>query len=258
MGRRYSISKRQIRALRSRRHRIPLLSSGSRRSAAAFSPLALPGLVAWWKLDEASGSRADSGPNGLTLTDNNTVGSAVGLVGNAADFEAGDTEFLSRPSEAALQMGDIDFTLACLAKFESVPGAGGRTLIAKWLIGGNHREYVLLWEGTRLKFGVSSNGTANTLLSADALGEPAVDTWYDIFGWHDAAGDTINIQVNGGTVDSTAYSSGVHSDTSDLNLGALNGTATYYHDGLMDETLICKAVLTAPQRAQLRSYWGRA
>lgn len=53
-------------------------------------------LVAWWRLDEASGSRADSSGNGFTLTDNNTVGSATGLVSAlAADFIPANSESLS-------------------------------------------------------------------------------------------------------------------------------------------------------------------
>lgn len=53
-------------------------------------------LVAWYRLDEASGSRADSSGNAYTLTDNNTVGSNTGLVSAlAADFVAASSESLS-------------------------------------------------------------------------------------------------------------------------------------------------------------------
>src|SRR5690348_11404000 len=67
-------------------------------------------LVGYWKLDEASGSRADSaGAN--TLTDNNTVAGLAGLISNAGDFERDNSESLSIADNAALSMGDIDFTL---------------------------------------------------------------------------------------------------------------------------------------------------
>jgi hypothetical protein len=53
-------------------------------------------LVAWYRLDEASGTRADSSGNGYTLTDNNTVGSATGnMSALAADFVAASSESLS-------------------------------------------------------------------------------------------------------------------------------------------------------------------
>jgi len=51
-------------------------------------------LVSWWDLDEESGTRADAvGSN--DLTDNNTVGYAVGKIGNAANFVDTNNETLS-------------------------------------------------------------------------------------------------------------------------------------------------------------------
>jgi hypothetical protein len=45
----------------------------------------LTGLVSYWKLDEASGTRFDSVSTN-NLTDNGGVGSAIGKIGNAASF----------------------------------------------------------------------------------------------------------------------------------------------------------------------------
>lgn len=54
------------------------------------------GLVSYWTLDESSGNRADSvGSN--TLVDTNTVGSTTGLLSNAADFVAANSESLVAP-----------------------------------------------------------------------------------------------------------------------------------------------------------------
>lgn len=55
----------------------------------------------YWKLDEASGTRADE-VGGKTLTDNATVGSAAGVIGNCAVFD-GSTEFLSQTINPILQ-----------------------------------------------------------------------------------------------------------------------------------------------------------
>src|SRR4051794_40520428 len=82
---------------------------------AAPSPL-LANLVSYWKLDEASTgvapvTRNDShGTN--HLTDNNTVTSAAGKLGNAAQFTAANSESLSRIDNASLRFGDEDFSLA--------------------------------------------------------------------------------------------------------------------------------------------------
>ena len=51
-------------------------------------------LISWWSMDEESGERADSHGT-MTLTDNATVLYDTGKVGNAADFEAGTSEYLS-------------------------------------------------------------------------------------------------------------------------------------------------------------------
>jgi hypothetical protein len=57
----------------------------------------LNNLVAYWKLDETSGTRVDSAGSN-NLTDNNTVGSLTGKIGNAASFVGGNLEYLDNAS----------------------------------------------------------------------------------------------------------------------------------------------------------------
>src|SRR5262245_36770956 len=84
-------------------------------------------LAAHWKLNEASGARADS-VAGHTLTDNNTVGQAAGKIGNAADFIASASEYLSRANEADLDpAASGDFSLALWA----FPHSGADNMISK-------------------------------------------------------------------------------------------------------------------------------
>jgi len=61
----------------------------------------LTDLVAWWELNETSGNRADSHAS-FDLTDNNTVLSTTGVVGNAATFVSANSEYLSRASNDVL------------------------------------------------------------------------------------------------------------------------------------------------------------
>jgi hypothetical protein len=58
----------------------------------------LNNLLAYWKLDETSSTRFDSTPNNNDLTDNNTVGSATGKVGNAALFDGSNYLTVTNPS----------------------------------------------------------------------------------------------------------------------------------------------------------------
>lgn len=166
-------------------------------------------LVAYWELDEASGSRADSkGSN--TLTDNNTVTSGTGLVYSlAGTFAAANSEFLSIATNAALTMGDIDFWLAAWCKFATVNVGGQREIIAKDIntpAGG--REYALEYDasGGQNKFTFFAGKPTDSLsIVRSVLPSPAVTGgWYLVVAWHNATANTVNISVNDGTVASTA------------------------------------------------------
>ena len=68
----------------------------SSSAGSTTSPL-LDGLVAYWTLNEASGTRFDSvGSN--DLTDNGGVGSAPGVQGNAASFDTTTGQYLQSPA----------------------------------------------------------------------------------------------------------------------------------------------------------------
>lgn len=226
-------------------------------SPPAFSPLSLPGLVAYWRLDEASGTRVDATGRGNDLTDNNTVTQAVGRVGNAAQFTAANSEYLSRADNADLSTGDIDWTFWCWARLAS-KGAE-RAMGGKYLSAGEQREWLLEFNNTadRFQLFVSSTGTAasRTILSATSLGSPSTATWYFLVGWHDSVANTINIQANNGTVDSAAHAGGLINGTGAFTLGSQDGGIIPW-DGLIDEAGFCKRVLTAAERTNVYHYGG--
>ena len=66
-------------------------------------------LVAHWKLDELSGTRYDSTANHNDLTDNNSVGYAVGKIGNAAAFD-GSPKWLEND---AIVVSSGNFSFSC-------------------------------------------------------------------------------------------------------------------------------------------------
>ena len=75
------------------------------------------GLVAYWPLNETATSgdvtAEDKSGNGYDLTSNNSVLSAPGKIGNARDFVNANSEFLSVASNAEIQFGQRDWTVAC-------------------------------------------------------------------------------------------------------------------------------------------------
>lgn len=207
----------------------------------------LNGLISYWKLDEASGNALDAhGANELTQISG--VGAGTGKINGARTFNAG-TQRLNIADNAALSVGDIGFTFAGWVNIDT-KGAD-RGIVGKWNATGNQREYTLRFNNAtdRFTFFVSSNGSTNSNVSS--AGAPTLSTWYFVVIWHDPIANTINLQVNNGTVQSTSHSTGVFNGTAPFQLGGNDSGATQYFGGMLDEWGFWKAVLTADQRTAL-------
>lgn len=211
----------------------------------------LTDLKAHWRLNEASSTRVDAHASN-DLTDNNTVTQNPGKLGDAAQFTNANSEFLSITDNADLSMGDIDFSIAIWAYLDNK--TTGQALLAKWVETSNS-EYMLRYDdGTdRLIFSVTSGGTDATRnnISATTFGSPPTATWMFIVAWHDAAGNTIKIQVDNGTADSTAHTGGVYDGTAAFKLGAINSPEVILLDARLDSVSIWKRVLTSGERTDL-------
>lgn len=222
-------------------------------SAVVQASTLLTGIVASWTLDEQTGNRADSvGSN--TLVDNNSVGVEAGKVGNAAKLVAANLEYFSLADNNNISFGDEDFTISAWVLLETKAASG--TIVSKWYTTTSNREYDLQYRQAvdRFAFVVSSDGAGAgsvTVEAADNLGSPAVQTWYFVVGWHDSVNNTLNIQVDDGTVDSAAYSAGVHDGVATLGIGALPQNAADYLDGRVDDVNIWGKVLTTAERTEL-------
>ena len=198
-------------------------------------------LISHWRLEEASGVRADA-HGGNDLGDVNTVGQAAGKLGNAASFVATNEESLSIGDNTALSMGNIDFTIAGWVRFDTVAGTG---LLGKWASGS--LEYLVYFDGTNLRFHVSNDGDANvSVVNSAAI---SANTWYFFVAWHDAAADTINISVNNAAA-SAAHATGVNNGTASFYLGR-NEEGLTFLNGRLDSISIWKRALTANERTQL-------
>lgn len=202
----------------------------------------LNALIAHWRLEEASGTRADThGAN--DLGDINTVGQAAGKLGNAASFVGANEEALTIGDNVALRMGDIDFTIAGWVRFDALGNTG---LVGKWAT--DSLEYLAYFDGTNLRLLVSNDGT-NTVSVVNSATISA-NTWYFFVAWHDAAANTINISVNDNAAASAAHSTGVNSGSASFYLGR-NEEGLTYLSGRLDSVSIWKRVLTAAERTQL-------
>ena len=176
------------------------------------------------------------------LSDHNTVLYGDGRKSYAADFERDESEFLSVADNEDFSLGDQDFTLGGWVKAESLAGSN-KYIFAK------QDAYRLYYDSTadRLKFTV----TGGTSVTPDSA--PSTDTWYFVVVWHDSVNDQIAMQVNDGTVFTTAHSTGVTDNDHDFALGGYvqSGSGSDQWDGLIDEFFFYSRVLTADECAWL-------
>lgn len=211
-------------------------------------------LIAYWKLDEASGSRSDSEPTGTAqnLSDSGTTASATGKINNGADFEFSSTTYLSRSDSSDLSLGaDTDFTIAGWVKMESDTGffAG---IVAKNGGADNTDEYVVLYNPglQRFQFKVA-NGSSSQTVTADNLGIPSTATWYHIVAIHDSTADQIKLIINNGTADTASWSGGTQDGTAEFRIGAMTYNGGLAFDGIIDEVGFWKKALSASEITEL-------
>jgi hypothetical protein len=213
-------------------------------AAGGTSPL-LTNLVAYWKLDESSGTRIDShGSN--NLTDNNTVGSATGKIGNAASFVSANEEYLSIPTssfsasftdEASLNLWvrrDLDIPLtpatSAFLKLEADAASDNHYPFT------DNNDYIRIFRTSRF--------TINPRLS----GVPDRTVWH-----------MLTITTTPGTNGYKIYQNGIleyqNSGQATVSLGTTlffgTGTAAFYYGGLFDEVGLWSRALTASEITQL-------
>lgn len=209
---------------------------------------AKPFAVAAWALDEVSGTRVDQ-VNGYNLTDENTVGSAAGMFGNAADFERDNSEYLHVADNADLSGGDVKFTIVAWVKLET--GDVSQSLVSKH--SGSHGEYFIQFvAGGTFKFrfivyGSASFGNEGTVTADDVI---SIDTWYLVIVDHDPDANQISIQINNGTKYTAAHTAGIYDSTTDFLIGG--SSFSEFADALIDDVVVLKGyLLSSEDRTEL-------
>src|SRR3990167_7413471 len=147
--------------------------------------------------------------------------------GNAAQFTAANSEYLSIADNAALSMGDIDFMIAGWVYLDSLPTSGNNmTIVGKWLEA-TVREYMVIVNNTggTIRFQGFVRNTADTVsasTTAETFGTPETGTWYFVVFYHNATTNLIGISVNDGAFDTAATTGGVNDGNSAFTLGRFN------------------------------------
>jgi hypothetical protein len=241
---------------------LPMTGAGPSAVSAGGNGL-LTALIAYWPGDEASGNLLDAHTNALHLTDVNTVTNNTGKVyATARQYTAANQEYHNRASEALLQIGDVDFTIASWVYCDALATGSimYRGIVAKGSGNPAFDEYSLgqfyLDSACRFRLRVADASSNVGYAIADTLGTPSLSTWYLVVGWHDSVANTINIQVNNGSIDSSIWATGVRASTNFFAVGYMFSTA-YTWPGRIGPTMFWKsaagagAVLSSAQRSSL-------
>ena len=181
-------------------------------------------LVSVWKMDESSGTREDAvGSN--DVTDINTVGSASGKNGNAADFVAANSEVLELGSGVTDQSGDFAHAMWFTSDLSAFS-----VVFAERNTSSNKVGLSIQWNaGTVTCFvndGVEKNVTTSGLSLATFINLVVI-----------VDGTTFYLFVDGVQKD-TAALSGALTVSNNLRFACRNTGAgnEFFHDGLIDET----------------------
>ena len=216
----------------------------------------LDGLVAYWPLDEASGTRRDLSGNGLTLTDNNTVTGNPGpsyKLPLAGQFTAANSEYLSRASEPLLQTGDIDWAIGVFLRLDTLPGAGKfPAVVSKWGTVGQ-LEYTLFVNGNdnkpRLQVSPDGTGTPIYAVGGGLSSAMSIDTWYFLLAWHDSVNNVIGLRLDNEEA-VVAHALGVRAGTDALRIGTDN-VATSFINGRIAAIPFWKRVPAPAERVYM-------
>jgi hypothetical protein len=212
------------------------------------------GLVAYWKLDESKGKRADATGHGNDLTNPGMVTRGNGIIRSAAQLTAANNQYLIHPDNATLSTGNINFTVSGWMWLDSK--SDNRVLAGKWkATGSGNKEYILMYatDHDRFQFSLSPDSVTQVDLQANNLGSPTTGKWYFVVAWYDASAKTMNLQVNNGAVDSASYTLGLNDTTADFLLGHNQGVplGNQHMDGRIDEVGFWKRILSPAERATL-------
>ncbi len=209
--------------------------------------------VAYYPFDDGANDKAPVNRN--NLTDNNTVTQAAGRTPNAGQFTSASSESLSITDNTALSTGDIDFTFSAWVYSDDAISSF-RTILSKYNQDNVNTEYFLGYDSTvpAFQFSVYNGSAGIGSVNATTFGAASATTWYFVTAWHDASANTVNIQINNGTVDSAATTGGAGDSTSPFRIGAYSdngGTARSFWNGRIDNVGFWKRTLTTGERSWL-------
>lgn len=213
------------------------------------------GLVAYWKLNEASNtSRLDSSGNGNTLTDHgsNVATTASGQLGSGLSLAASTSAYLE-VADTNLPHGDSDLTISTWIWLNS-GNAGTYAVVAKNGFSPNLGWIMQYNAGTgRLAWIASMNGTSAATVCPSFDGATiSADAWHHYVVWYRASDDTMGLYIDNVSRGSCAPGGSFFDQRTNYTVGGSPLSATpRMWPGKIDEVAIWSRVLSASEVAAL-------
>lgn len=218
--------------------------------AAPFSPTTvsswntnlLNGLVAYWTLDEASGTRYDSWTNGCHLTDVNTLASGSGILNASASLTPGFRRANTTNATLVTVFTNNSATYSFWYKYTRTTTASGAVLHSENTATSPYLFFVAGRSATNVLEVFSSGSSYTPIYTNPSPSEYA-------FVSSAKTGSNIIVSVNGGSTYSISktFSTG---NRAGFTIGSLAATI----DGqgvLVDEVFVHNRILTDAERVQL-------
>lgn len=178
-------------------------------------------LVAYYPLDEASGSALDSHTGAKTLTVTGTVGAGSGgPLGAYRSFGGGTGNYLSR-TDSAFRPGSSSFSACGWAYMNSTGQSNFPVLFGVTDNSTNREWWVLVNTSNQFSFSTSTTGSATGSNVLSSTWSAA--TWYFVAAVWD--GTDLKLSINGAAFTTVAYAGPVFGGTTAFKIGAL-GTAS--------------------------------
>ena len=208
-------------------------------AAYSYRPASDPNLVAWWRLDDGSGSSArDSSGNDNHGTLHGDPQWTTGRIGGALDFD-GDGDYVDCGNPDMFNF-DEQVTVGAWINLRSIPGVH-KTVVAK---GDDGWRLALTRRTASLHFGVA--GKALVYPGVYSATQATFGEWHHVCGTYD--GETIRIYVDGKMDETLDYTRGLGTNNLNLLIGDNPQWAGQrFWDGLIDDVFVFNRALSSDE-----------
>ncbi|UCC22533.1 MAG: LamG domain-containing protein [Planctomycetota bacterium] len=203
------------------------------------------GLVAYWSLDEGSGTIAydSAGDNDGVL--NGSAAWTSGQIGGALGFD-GSGDYVQVPHDDSLTL----ISAGTVAAWVNLNDSYRQAIVAKQPSTSSGNYFLFTSTGRHMGFGIS-NGNWTKKVWVYTPGDAITNEWAFYVGTFD--GDTVNLYENGVLVNSLPNTITPIATSQPLYIGRWQNNSDWDCDGSIDEVMIFNRALSAAEVEQL--YW---